>query len=396
MTTQTVEAKNAAASNAVVAGVKKEMKEAKEVGMTQAEKNKQAEMTAIMVPMGRIKLGANSSRMLTKLADDPDTKRLAAEIKEVGLLHNLVVGPMDKDGKYELRAGFRRLEALKMLGWKEVPVHINTSKSARVVNLYENFKRKDISAMEFALSLQAIAAENKWKLPYVDGKPRAKGVYQVAEMAKLLKCSVALITEHCKLLAMPPKVQKAVHEGLLASRGAFTLAGMDLDEETMAKVLEVAEGLQEKKEEKKAKKVEEKRGKVEPTQASKETVAAAKREKEKKQRVEAGTVKAAAAKVAVAKKEEAGKAKAKGDTAAAAKLEKEAKSLEKAASKSGGAGKTLGDWTEIVKQVKGEGEGCDDFAKVYEGWLKGETEDEDVVQYLVQALGNGVDDVEVE
>jgi len=391
MATQTVETKNAAASNAVVAGVKKEM------GMTQAEKNKQAEMAAIMVPIGRVKLGANSSRMLTKLADDPDTKKLAAEIKEVGLLHNLVVGPMDKDGKYELRAGFRRLEALKMLGWKEVPVHINTSKSARVVNLYENFKRKDISAMEFALSLQAIAAENKWKLPYVDGKPRAKGVYQVAEMAKLLKCSVALITEHCKLLAMPPKVQKAVHEGLLASRGAFTLAGMDLDEETMGKVLEVAEGLQEKKEEKKAKKVEEKRGKVEPTQASKITVAAAKREKEKKkQRVEAGTVKAAAAKVAQAKKEEAGKAKAKGDTKTAERLEKEAKSLEKAVGRSGGAGRTLGDWTEIVKQVKGEGEGCDDFAKVYEGWLKGETEDEDVVQYLVQALGNGVDDVEVE
>lgn len=365
--------------------------------MTQAEKNKQAEMAAIMVPIGRVKLGANSSRMLTKLADDPDTKKLAAEIKEVGLLHNLVVGPMDKDGKYELRAGFRRLEALKMLGWKEVPVHINTSKSARVVNLYENFKRKDISAMEFALSLQAIAAENKWKLPYVDGKPRAKGVYQVAEMAKLLKCSVALITEHCKLLAMPPKVQKAVHEGLLASRGAFTLAGMDLDEETMGKVLEVAEGLQEKKEEKKAKKVEEKRGKVEPTQASKITVAAAKREKEKKkQRVEAGTVKAAAAKVAQAKKEEAGKAKAKGDTKTAERLEKEAKSLEKAVGRSGGAGRTLGDWTEIVKQVKGEGEGCDDFAKVYEGWLKGETEDEDVVQYLVQALGNGADDVEVE
>ena len=393
MATQTVETKNAAASNAVVAGVKKEM------GMTQAEKNKQAEMAAIMVPIGRVKLGANSSRMLTKLADDPDTKKLAAEIKEVGLLHNLVVGPMDKDGKYELRAGFRRLEALKMLGWKEVPVHINTSKSARVVNLYENFKRKDISAMEFALSLQAIAAENKWKLPYVDGKPRAKGVYQVAEMAKLLKCSVALITEHCKLLAMPPKVQKAVHEGLLASRGAFTLAGMDLDEETMGKVLEVAEGLQEKKEEKKAKKVEEKaekRGKVEPTQASKITMAAAKREKEKKQRVEAGTVKAAAAKVAQAKKEEAGKAKAKGDTKTAERLEKEAKSLEKAVGRSGGAGRTLGDWTEIVKQVKGEGEGCDDFAKVYEGWLKGETEDEDVVQYLVQALGNGVDDVEVE
>lgn len=398
MTTQTVEKKTNSVAAPVVSGAIALDKKA--ALSNQAAANKQAELTAIMVPVTRIKLGSNSSRMLTKLADDPDTKKLAAEIKEVGLLHNLVVGPMDKDGKYELRAGFRRLEALKMLGWKEVPVHINTAASARVVNLYENFKRKDISAMEFALSLQAIAAENKWKLPYVDGKPRAKGVYQVAEMAKLLKCSVALVTEHCKLLAMPPKVRKAVHEGELASRGAFTLVGMDLDEATMAKVLEVAETLQEKKEEKKAKKVEEKaekRGKVTPTAASKATMAAAKKEKEqKKARVEAGTVKAAAAKVAQSKKEEAGKEKAKGNTDKAAKLEKEARSLAKAASKSGGAGRTLGDWTEIVKQVKGEGEGCDDFAKVYESWLKGETEDEDVVQYMVQALGNGVDEVEVE
>ena len=398
MTTQTVETKKNA--SAPVAG--KQAAADKQAALNkQAAENKQAELTSIMVPVGRIKLGSNSSRMLTKLADDPDTKKLAAEIKEVGLLHNLVVGPMGTDGKYELRAGFRRFEAVKMLGWKEVPVRINMATSARVVNLYENFKRKDISAMEFALSLQAIAAENKWKLPYVDGKPKAKGVYQVAEMAKLLRCSSALITEHCKLLALPPKVQKSVHEGELASRGAFTLVGMGLDEETMAKVLEVAEGLQEKKEEKKKKNKEtEKKAatKVTPTSASKETMAAAKREKEAKakKRVEAATVKAAAAKVGEGKREEAAKAKAKGDVGKAEKLEKEAKSLEKAASKSGGAGRTLGDWTEIVKQVKGEGEGCDDFAKVYEGWLKGEMEDEDVVRYMVQALGNGVDELETE
>lgn len=399
MATQTVDTKKMnATADTVVAGVKKELAgktaTANIAANAQAAVNKQGELTAIMVPLTRIKLGSNSSRMLTKLADDPDTKRLAAEIKEVGLLHNLVVGPMDKDGKYELRAGFRRLEALKLLGWKEVPVHINTASSARVVNLYENFKRKDITPMEFALSLQAIATEKKWKLPYVDGKPKAKGVYHVAEMAKLLKCSVALITEHCKLLALPPKLQKMVHEGELASRGGFALATLNVDEDTFAEVMAVAEQLQEKKEEKKAKKVEEKRGKVTPTEASKITMATAKADKKK--RVEAGTVKAAAAKVAQGKKEEAVKEKVKGNTKAAEKLEKEAKSLEKAASKSGGAGKTLGDWTEIVKQLKGEGEGCDDFAKVYEGWLKGETEDEDVVQYLVQALGNGVDDVEVE
>ena len=46
-----------------------------------------------------------------------DIAGLAASIKEIGLLHPIIVSP---DGR--LIAGKRRLEACKRLGWTEIPV----------------------------------------------------------------------------------------------------------------------------------------------------------------------------------------------------------------------------------------------------------------------------------
>ena len=48
-----------------------------------------------------------------------DIRALAKSISEIGLLHPIVVTP-----QLELIAGRRRLEAMKLLGWKEVPVTV--------------------------------------------------------------------------------------------------------------------------------------------------------------------------------------------------------------------------------------------------------------------------------
>ena len=46
-----------------------------------------------------------------------DIDSLAESIKEIGLLHPPVVNERN-----ELVAGYRRLEACKLLGWREIPV----------------------------------------------------------------------------------------------------------------------------------------------------------------------------------------------------------------------------------------------------------------------------------
>lgn len=48
-----------------------------------------------------------------------DVGALAASIKDIGLLHPIVVTP---DGR--LIAGERRIEACKRLGWLEIPVRV--------------------------------------------------------------------------------------------------------------------------------------------------------------------------------------------------------------------------------------------------------------------------------
>jgi ParB family chromosome partitioning protein len=80
-----------------------------------------------------------------------DIESLAASIKELGLLHPIVVRP---DGR--LIAGERRLAACKRLGWKTVPV---TSVDLREVvrgEFAENAFRKDFLPSEIEAIRRAI------------------------------------------------------------------------------------------------------------------------------------------------------------------------------------------------------------------------------------------------
>jgi ParB/RepB/Spo0J family partition protein len=72
-----------------------------------------------------------------------DTDRLAASIREVGLLHPVVIRP---DGK--LIAGHRRLEACKRLGWTEVPVTVINLDQIVRGEFAENAHRKNFLPSE--------------------------------------------------------------------------------------------------------------------------------------------------------------------------------------------------------------------------------------------------------
>jgi ParB family chromosome partitioning protein len=65
------------------------------------------------VRLDDIKVGERSRK------DMGDIKALAESIKEVGLLHPIVISP-----EKTLIAGQRRLEAVKLLGWQEVPARV--------------------------------------------------------------------------------------------------------------------------------------------------------------------------------------------------------------------------------------------------------------------------------
>jgi hypothetical protein len=75
--------------------------------------------------------------------DMGDVDGLAASMKELGLLHPIVVRP---DGV--LVAGERRLRAAKLLGWTEIPVNIIDLEAVTRGEFAENAVRKDFTLSE--------------------------------------------------------------------------------------------------------------------------------------------------------------------------------------------------------------------------------------------------------
>ena len=76
---------------------------------------------------------------------------LAKSINTVGLMHPIVINE-----NKELIAGQRRLEACKLLGWKEVPVTTINIKEIMAGELHENIARKDLTMSERIAILEEI------------------------------------------------------------------------------------------------------------------------------------------------------------------------------------------------------------------------------------------------
>jgi ParB family transcriptional regulator, chromosome partitioning protein len=85
-----------------------------------------------------------------------DIQSLAASIKELGLLHPIVVRP---DGR--LIAGERRLAACKLLGWKSVPVTYVNLKEVVRGEFAENAYRKDFLPSEIEAIRRALEPYEK-------------------------------------------------------------------------------------------------------------------------------------------------------------------------------------------------------------------------------------------
>src|SRR4249920_1005230 len=83
-----------------------------------------------------------------------DIKPLAQSIKEIGLLHPVVINEND-----ELIAGARRLEACKLLGYEEIPVNVVNLKDLLKGEFHENALRKDFTITEAIAIKRAIEPE---------------------------------------------------------------------------------------------------------------------------------------------------------------------------------------------------------------------------------------------
>ena len=110
-------------------------------------------------PLNCIRVGRRFRKVLGDLG------ALAKSIEAVGLLHPVVVTPQGR-----LVAGRRRLEAVKLLGWRTVPVHVVDLEHLAEGELAENVHRKDFLPSE----LWAIAKKVKERVKTPVGRPSSE------------------------------------------------------------------------------------------------------------------------------------------------------------------------------------------------------------------------------
>ena len=110
-----------------------------------------------MIPIGELVLSAENPR---GLPNRESLEELAASIRTAGILVPLIARPHPAlAGKFELRAGTRRLAAAAMAGLAEVPVVVTDldERGAMQATLLENMQREDLTAAQEAAGVEALA-----------------------------------------------------------------------------------------------------------------------------------------------------------------------------------------------------------------------------------------------
>ena len=146
--------------------------------------------------------------------DDEAMSELAASIKMHDIIQPLTVSKLP-NGKYRLISGERRLRASKIAGIKDVPVYIRQANDQQLLelSLLENLQRKDLNAIEIALSYKRLMDE----LEYTQE--------QVSERMGKERSTVA---NYIRLLKLPPDIQVAVRTGVISMGHARALINVDL------------------------------------------------------------------------------------------------------------------------------------------------------------------------
>ena len=146
--------------------------------------------------------------------DDIALSELAASIKMHDIIQPLTVSKL-ASGKYRLIAGERRLRAARIAGLKDVPVYIRQANDADLLelSLLENLQRKDLNAIEIALSYKRLMDELE---------------YTQEQVAERMGKERSTVTNYIRLLKLPPDLQVAVRNATISMGHARALINVDV------------------------------------------------------------------------------------------------------------------------------------------------------------------------
>ena len=123
---------------------------------------------------------------------------LAESLKEHDMLQPVLVRRIGTH--YQLISGERRLRAAKAAGWTKIPARIREADDRLVAELaiVENLKRKDLNAIEKALSFQRYLEQHQCTQE---------------DLGRRIKVDRSTIANLMRLLELPPEVQDSLRDG---------------------------------------------------------------------------------------------------------------------------------------------------------------------------------------
>ncbi len=154
--------------------------------------------------------------------DEMELREMADSIKAQGIIQPVTVRKVGFE-KFQLISGERRLRASKMAKLKYIPAFIRIANDEQMLEmaLIENIHRKNLNAIETAISYQRLIEECKLtqeKLSEQIGKNRST------------------ITNYLRLLKLPPEIQVALRDEVISMGHARALISI-VDEPQQVNIL---------------------------------------------------------------------------------------------------------------------------------------------------------------
>jgi ParB family chromosome partitioning protein len=170
---------------------------------------KELSSNVAMIPLSKIEVNPYQPRTEFEIQA---LQELSQSILTYGLIQPLTVRRLNAD-TYQLISGERRLRASTMAGLEEVPAYIRLADDQGMLEmaLVENIQRRDLNAVEIAISYQRLMDECKLtheSLSNRVGKDRST------------------VTNYVRLLKLPPEIQNAIKNNQISMGHARSLVGI--------------------------------------------------------------------------------------------------------------------------------------------------------------------------
>lgn len=154
-------------------------------------------------------------------------EELARSLADQGIIQPLTVRKVGYD-RYQLISGERRLKAAGIAGLKAVPCYIRVANDEQMLELalIENIHRKDLNAIEIAISYQRLIEELN---------------LTQEEVSRKIGKDRATISNYIRLLKLPAEVQYAIRHEQISMGHARALIGIDNPEIQLKALLRIVE-----------------------------------------------------------------------------------------------------------------------------------------------------------